>query len=131
MFIEHSRLYGVKGEVPDEEYTIPMGVSDVKRTGRDVTIITWSRMLQVSLSAAEELAKEGIECEIVDLRTLRLLDMKPVYASVQKTHRAIIVEEDWTTAGFGAEERDPKYRGTVHAVSVPYLVHIVKGRSWL
>src|SRR5512135_1495021 len=103
MFIEHSRLYGVKGEVPDEEYTIPMGVSDVKRAGRDITIITWSRMLHVSLSAAEELAKEGIECEIVDLRTLRLLDMKPVYASVEKTHRAIVVEEDWTTAGLGAE----------------------------
>lgn len=103
MFIEHSRLYGVKGEVPDEEYTIPMGVSDVKRAGRDITIITWSRMLHVSLSAAEELAKEGIECEIVDLRTLRLLDMKPVYESVEKTHRAIVVEEDWTTAGLGAE----------------------------
>ena len=103
MFIEHARLYGVKGEVPDEEYTVPIGSSDVKRTGKDVTIVTWSRMLQVSLAAADELAKQGIECEIVDLRTLRPLDMCPVYESVQKTHRALIVEEDWTTCGMGAE----------------------------
>ncbi|MBI4789981.1 MAG: alpha-ketoacid dehydrogenase subunit beta [Chloroflexi bacterium] len=103
MFIEHARLYGVKGEVPDEEYTVPIGESDVKRTGKDVTIVTWSRMLQVSLAAADQLAKDGIECEIVDLRTLRPLDMGPAYESVQKTHRALIVEEDWTTCGMGAE----------------------------
>ena len=103
MFIEHARLYGVKGEVPDEEYTVPIGSADVKRTGIDVTIVTWSRMLQVSLAAADELAKQGIECEIVDLRTLRPLDMGPAYESVQKTHRALIVEEDWTTCGMGAE----------------------------
>ncbi len=103
MFIEHSRLYGVKGEVPDEEYTIPIGVSDVKRQGKDVTVVTWSRMLQVSHGAADLLASRGIECEIVDLRTLRPLDMGPVYESVQKTHRAIVVEEDWTTGGMGAE----------------------------
>lgn len=103
MFIEHARLYGVKGEVPDEEYTLPIGISDVKREGRHVTIVTYSRMLHVTLGAAEELAKEGIECEVIDLRTLRPLDMGPVYKSVEKTHRALVVEEDWTTCGMGAE----------------------------
>jgi pyruvate dehydrogenase E1 component beta subunit len=103
MFIEHARLYGVKGEVPDEEYTLPIGVSEVKRPGRDVTIVTYSRMLHVALGAASVLAKVGIECEVIDLRTLRPLDMRPVYVSVEKTHRALIVEEDWTTCGMGAE----------------------------
>ncbi|HEY5460249.1 MAG TPA: alpha-ketoacid dehydrogenase subunit beta [Deferrimonas sp.] len=103
MFIEHARLYGVKGEVPDGEYTLPIGVSDIKRPGRDVTIVSYSRMLHVALGAADELAKTGIECEVIDLRTLRPLDMAPVYASVEKTHRALIVEEDWTTCGMGAE----------------------------
>ncbi len=103
MFIEHARLYGLKGEVPEGEYTLPLGVSDIKRGGRDVTIVTYSRMLHVALGAAEELAKEGIECEVVDLRTLRPLDMGPAYESVKKTHRALVVEEDWTTCGMGAE----------------------------
>ncbi len=112
MFIEHARLYGVKGEVPDEEYTLPIGVSDVKRPGRDVTIVSYSRMLHVALSAAEEAAKHGIECEVIDLRTLRPLDMGPVYESVEKTHRVIVLEEDWTTCGMGAEiaARVSRYR---------------------
>lgn len=103
MFIEHARLYGVRGEVPDGEYTLPIGVSDVKRPGRDVTIVAYSRMLHVALAAAGELARDGIECEVIDLRTLRPLDMGPVYESVRKTHRAFVVEEDWTTCGMGAE----------------------------
>ena len=103
MFIEHSRLYGVKGEVPDAEYTLPIGVSDVKRSGRDITIVSYSRMLHVALGAAEALAKTGIECEVIDLRTLRPLDLAPAYRSVEKTHRALVVEEDWTTCGMGAE----------------------------
>ncbi len=103
MFIEHARLYGVRGEVPEGEYTLPIGVSDVKRTGRDVTIVTYSRMLHVALAAAQELSREKIECEVIDLRTLRPLDMGPVYESVKKTHRALILEEDWTTCGMGAE----------------------------
>ncbi len=103
VFIEHSRLYGMKGEVPEGEYLLPFGESDIKRQGKDVTIVTWSRMLQVSLAAAETLTKEGIECEVIDLRTLRPLDMAPVFASVEKTHRALVVEEGWTTAGMGAE----------------------------
>jgi pyruvate dehydrogenase E1 component beta subunit len=103
VFIEHARLYGVKGEVPDGDFTLPFGVSEVARPGKDVTIASYSRMLHVSLAAAENLSKEGIECEVVDLRTLRPLDMAPVYASVEKTHRLLVVEEDWTTLGMGAE----------------------------
>lgn len=103
MFIEHSRLYGVTGEVPDGEYTLPFGKSDVKREGKDITMVTYSRMLHVSLGAAAKLAQDGIEAEVIDLRTLRPLDMEPVYASVRKTHRALVVEEDWLSCGMGAE----------------------------
>ncbi len=103
MFIEHSRLYGMTGPVPEGEYTIPMGVADIKRPGEQATIVTYSRMLQVAQSAAEQLAKEGIEVEIVDLRTLRPIDWEKVYESVRKTHRALVVEEDWVTLGMGAE----------------------------
>lgn len=103
MFIEHSRLYGVTGEVPDREYTLPFGKSDVKREGKDITMVTYSRMLHVSLGAAAKLAQDGIEAEVIDLRTLRPLDMEPVYASVRKTHRALVVEEDWLSCGMGAE----------------------------
>ncbi len=103
MFIEHARLYGITGNVPDEEYTVPLGKSDVKRVGKHVTIVSYSRMLHVSLTAAEKLAAEGIECEVIDLRTLRPLDMGPIYDSVRITHRAIVVEEDWVSGGMGAE----------------------------
>ena len=103
MFLEHARLYGVKGEVPDGEYTLPMGIPDVKREGKDVTIVTYSRMVHVALAAAETLAGDGVECEVVDLHTLRPLNMARVYESVEKTHRAIVLEEDWTTCGMGAE----------------------------
>jgi pyruvate dehydrogenase E1 component beta subunit len=103
MFIEHARLYGVRGEVPDEAYTLPIGVSDIKRAGQDITIVTYSRMLHIALNAAEELSKDGIEAEVIDLRTLRPLDMAPVYESVKKTHRIVVLEEDWATCGMGAE----------------------------
>jgi len=103
-FIEHATLYQVKGEVPDDEdFTVPIGVSDVKREGKDVTIVSYSKMLQVSLEAADKLAAEGIEAEIVDLRTLRPLDIAPVIASVKKTNRVVVVEEGWRAFGIGAE----------------------------
>ena len=103
IFIEHVRLYGMKGEVPDGEYTVPIGLPDIKRAGKDVTIVSYSRMLHTSLAAAENLAKEGIECEVIDLRTLRPLNLEPVYESVKKTHRVLVVTEDWMTLGMGAE----------------------------
>jgi pyruvate dehydrogenase E1 component beta subunit len=103
-FIEHATLYQVRGEVPDDEdYLVPIGVSDVKRAGDDVTIVSYSKMLQTSLQAAEQLAKEGIEAEVIDLRTLRPLDIRPVVESVHKTNRLVIVEEGWRSYGIGAE----------------------------
>lgn len=103
LFIEHATLYQVRGEVPDGEYLEPIGVAKVQRLGRDATIVTYSKMLQVSLQAAEELAKTGIEVEVVDLRTLRPLDMGPVLESVKRTNRAVVVEEGWRSYGVGAE----------------------------
>ncbi len=102
-FIEHATLYQTRGEVPEGDYTVPIGKSTVQRQGQDVTIVTYSKMLETSFKAAEELAKEGIEVEIVDLRTLRPLDMEPVFESFKKTNRAVIVEEGWKSFGVGAE----------------------------
>jgi pyruvate dehydrogenase E1 component beta subunit len=103
LFIEHATLYQAKGEVPDGEVIEPIGVSKIQRPGRDVTLVTYSKMLQISLQAAEQLAQEGIEVEIVDLRSLRPLDMGPVLDSFRRTNRAVIVEEGWRSFGVGAE----------------------------
>jgi pyruvate dehydrogenase E1 component beta subunit len=103
LFIEHATLYQVRGEVPDGDYTIPIGKSKVQRPGKDVTIITYSKMLEISTKAADELAKQGIQAEIVDLRSLRPLDMVPVIESVKKTNRAVTVEEGWPSFGVGSE----------------------------
>jgi len=103
VFIEHKMLYNTKGMIPDEEYTVPIGVADIKREGEDVTIVTYSRMLLYCLEAAKELEKEGIDVEIVDLRTLLPLDMQTVINSVKKTNHVVVVEEDCKTAGAGAE----------------------------
>jgi pyruvate dehydrogenase E1 component beta subunit len=103
LFIEHATLYQVRGEVPDGDYTTAIGESKIQRPGKDVTIITYSKMLDVSSKAAEQLSKEGIEVEIVDLRSLRPLDMGPVLESFKKTNRAVIVEEGWKSYGVGAE----------------------------
>jgi pyruvate dehydrogenase E1 component beta subunit len=105
VFLESAALYGMKGEVPDDpQLTVPFGQSRVAREGRDVTIVSYSRMLQLSLVVAEKLAgDEGIEAEVIDLRTLRPLDLAPVYASVAKTHRAVVVQEQWKPFGAGAE----------------------------
>jgi pyruvate/2-oxoglutarate/acetoin dehydrogenase E1 component len=103
MFIEHKMLYGVKGNVPDEDYIIPYGVADVKREGTDVTVITYSRMVHRSLEAAELLAKEGISVEVIDLRTLKPLDMETIAASVKKTGRVVGVTESYPTNSFISE----------------------------
>ncbi len=103
LFIEHATLYQVRGEVPEGDYLVPLGKSRVQRPGRDVTIITYSKMLEISTKAADQLAKEGIEAEIVDLRSLRPLDMDPVIASFKKTNRAVVVEEGWRSYGVGSE----------------------------
>ncbi len=103
MFIENATLYQTRGEVPEGEHLVPIGKSKVQREGTDVSIVTYSKMLQVSLRAAEQLAAEGISAEIVDLRSLRPLDMDPVIESFKKTNRAVLVEEGWPTYGIGAE----------------------------
>jgi len=103
LFIEHATLYQIRGEVPEGEYTVPIGVSDVKRKGTDVTIVGYAQGLQVALEAAEQLAREGISAEVVDLRSLRPLDMGPVVKSFQKTFKAVIVEEGYRSYGIGAE----------------------------
>lgn len=103
LFIEHELLYNVKGEVPDEdvEYAVPLNEADIKRAGRDVTIITFSRMLHVTLQAAEDLAKEGIEAEVIDLRSIRPIDIDLIVDSVKKTNRVVIAEEGWKYYGTG------------------------------
>ncbi len=103
LFIEHATMYQTRGEVPDGDIVIPIGKSKVQRAGKDVTIITYSKGLELSMKAADELAKEGIEVEIVDLRCLRPLDMEPVLESFKKTNRAVVVEEGWKSYGVGSE----------------------------
>lgn len=103
MFIEPKLLMAFEGPVPEEEYTLPLGEADIKREGKDVSIVSWSYMVHVALRAAETLAKDGIQAEIVDLRTLKPLDEKTLLGSVEKTGKVIILHEAWRTTGFGAE----------------------------
>jgi len=100
MFIEHKMLYKEKGPVPDEEYLIPLGVADVKREGKDVTLVTYSRMVYRALEAAEVLAKEGIDVEVVDLRTLKPLDIETIVTSVKKTGRLVGLTESYENTSF-------------------------------
>jgi acetoin:2,6-dichlorophenolindophenol oxidoreductase subunit beta len=100
---EHKRLYETRGLIPDEEYYIPFGLADIKRSGTDVTIVSTSRMLLESLKAAEHLQEEGINSEVIDLRTLVPWDKQTVLNSVQKTHHLVVVHETWKRAGWGAE----------------------------
>ena len=103
LFIEHELLYNIKGEVPDEgdEYTVPLDRADVKREGQHITLITFSRMLHVTLQAAEDLAKEGIDAEVIDLRSIRPIDIDLLVDSVKKTNRVVIAEEGWKYYGTG------------------------------
>ncbi|MFQ5582160.1 MAG: pyruvate dehydrogenase complex E1 component subunit beta [Mariprofundaceae bacterium] len=103
IFIENEINYGDVGDVPDDEYIIPLGKADIKRTGSDVTIVAHSRMAGFALAAAEELAKQGIAAEVIDPRTIRPLDEATILASVARTNRAVVVEEGWRFAGIGAE----------------------------
>jgi pyruvate dehydrogenase E1 component beta subunit len=103
IFVEHKLLYKTKGPVPEEPYTIPLGSAEVKRAGRDLTIIATSIMVKRSLEAAEQLATEGIEAEVVDPRTLKPLDEETIVSSVSKTGRVLIVHEACKTGGYGGE----------------------------
>ena len=103
VFIEGEIMYGDLGEVPEGEYTIPLGVGDIKRAGTDITIIAWSKMVKIALAVADQLAEEGIQVEVVDPRTIRPLDEELIVSSVKKTGRALIIEEGWPFNGVGAE----------------------------
>ncbi len=103
VFIEHKMLYGIKGEVPEEEYLIPLGKGDIKRKGEDVTIVAYSKMLHTALEASETLEKEGISCEVIDPRTLKPLDMELISDSVKKTNKAVVVSEGYRHCGMAAE----------------------------
>jgi pyruvate/2-oxoglutarate/acetoin dehydrogenase E1 component len=121
IFLEHEVLYGAKGEVPDGEYTIPLGLAEVKRQGKDLSLISYSRMLTLCLTAANQLAEEGIDAEVVDVRTLRPLDDETIINSVKKTHRAIIVEEDWKSVGMGAEIESRILSGAFDFLDAPIV----------
>lgn len=103
IFMESEQMYGDKGEVPEEEYTIPLGVADIKREGKDVTIVSFGKIIKEAYKAADELAKEGIECEIIDLRTVCPMDREAIFNSVKKTNRLVILEEAWPFASVASE----------------------------
>jgi pyruvate dehydrogenase E1 component beta subunit len=119
LFIEHATLYQTRGEVPEGDYIIPIGKSEIKREGKDVTLVTYSKMLETSMKAVEQLEKEGIDVEVVDLRTLRPLDMEPVLESFKKTNRAVIVEEGWKSFGVGSEVSTRIYEEAFDYVDAP------------
>jgi len=103
VFFEHKKLYGVKGEVPVGEYTIPLGSAEVKRPGSDVTIVAYAYMVHLSLAAAESLDREGVSAEVIDLRTIAPLDLDAIVASVKRTRHLVVVQEAWRQFGVGAE----------------------------
>lgn len=96
-------MYGDKGMIPDGEYLIPIGVADVKKAGTDVTIVSFGKMMKIALKAAEELAKESINAEVIDLRSVRPIDYNTVIESVKKTNRLVVVEESWPLASIASE----------------------------
>ncbi|ACY16207.1 pyruvate dehydrogenase complex E1 component subunit beta [Haliangium ochraceum] len=139
VFMESETLYGASGEVPEEEYLIPLGEGDIKREGSDITLVAWSKSVHTCLEAAEHLSKElGIEAEVVDPRTLRPLDEAIITKSVRKTGRCVIVELGWPMAGFGAEiayrvQREcldyldaPVDRVCMDDVPMPYAINLEK-----
>lgn len=103
VFMESEVLYNEKGPVPEGEYLIPIGKADVRREGKDVTLVSWNKMMKVTLQAAEELAKEGIDAEVIDLRTIRPYDLETLLRSVKKTNRLVVVEEAWPLASISTE----------------------------
>jgi pyruvate dehydrogenase E1 component beta subunit len=121
VFIEGEMLYNTKGEVPEGEYTIPIGKADIKRAGNAVTIVTHGKMVGVALKAADEMAKDGVNAEVVDLRTIRPLDVPAIAESVRKTHRCVVLEEGWPFAGVGAQVVDDVQREAFDDLDAPVL----------
>ncbi|MDP3276415.1 MAG: pyruvate dehydrogenase complex E1 component subunit beta [Deltaproteobacteria bacterium] len=121
LVLEDERLYGIKGEVPEGEHLVPIGVAAVRRAGTQCTIATWGKMVPVSLEAAELLAAEGVQCEVIDLRSLRPLDHGTVATSVRKTGRLVIVHEAWPYGGPGAELSDRVQRDCFDSLRAPIV----------
>ncbi|WP_165219496.1 pyruvate dehydrogenase complex E1 component subunit beta [Aquisphaera insulae] len=121
VFIEHEVLYHERGEIPEGEHLVPIGKAEIKRPGKDVTLITYSRSLKVTMQAAEKLAEDGVDAEVIDLRSIRPLDIDTLLASVLKTHRAVIVEEDWPYCGLGAGISDRITRTIFDELDAPIL----------
>lgn len=138
IFIEGQELYSQKGEVPEGEYLIPIGQGEVKKEGTDLTLIAWSKMLNLAVEAAKWMETEGVSVEVVDPRTLKPLDIPLLVSSIKKTHRAIIIEEGWRFAGLGAEISSilhgqafdaldaPIERVTGYDVPMPYAKNLEK-----
>lgn len=103
IFLESEKMYGDKGEIPEGEYLIPIGVADVKQKGTDVTIVSFGKVMKIAFEAAAELAKEGISCEVIDLRSVRPIDYTTVVESIKKTNRCVILEESWPLASISSE----------------------------
>src|SRR5262249_17523468 len=121
LFMESETLYNVKGEVPEGDLLVPIGEASVAREGSDVTIVSWSRMVHVSLEVAATLEKEGISAEVIDLRSLRPLDEQALARSVAKTHRAVVAHEGWPYGGVGAEIVDRIQRLAFDELDAPVL----------
>jgi pyruvate dehydrogenase E1 component beta subunit len=121
IFIEAQLLYGTKGEVTEGDYTIPLGQAEVKRTGADVTVVAYSKMLLVALEAAEQLSREGVDVEVIDPRTLKPLDLDTIVTSVKKTGRLVIVEEGWRFCGLGAQIAESIYSAAFDSLDGPII----------
>ena len=121
VFIEGEMLYNLKGDVPEGEHVVPLGKADVKRPGRDVTIVCHSKTVSVALKAAEQLATEEVDAEVVDLRTIRPLDTEAVLESVGRTHRCVVAEEGWPFAGVGAQVVDTIQREAFDELDAPVI----------
>ena len=121
IFFEGEMLYNIKGDVPDEEYVIPIGQAELKREGDHCTIVTYGKSVLMAMQAADQMAKDGIEAEVVDPRTLRPLDEDLIFDSVRKTNRCVVVEEGWRYAGFGAEVADRVQRECFDDLDAPVI----------
>jgi pyruvate dehydrogenase E1 component beta subunit len=119
IFIEHENLYGEKGEIPDGDHLVPIGKAVIKRPGEDVTLITYSRSVKTTLAAAEALAEQGISAEVIDLRTIRPLDLDTLITSTVKTHRVVVIEENWPYCGVGSSIADRIYQRVFDELDAP------------
>jgi pyruvate dehydrogenase E1 component beta subunit len=121
IFMESEQMYGEKGEVPEEEYLIPIGKADIKRVGSDVTLVSFGKIIKTCYTAAEELEKEGVSCEVIDLRTIRPIDYDTIIESVKKTNRLVIVEEAWPLGSIATEVSFKVQREAFDYLDAPVL----------